>query len=75
MGEIPEKCRHWKVARNRLFAWWCRGVCGRLRGKLCEPWCRLAEHHGLWTLWLTLGVPLAVLLALAYVVARGLWER
>jgi len=71
MPKIPEKCRAWMVARHPLFAWWCRGVCGRLRGKLCEPWCRVAERHGLWTLWLTLGLPIAaIVLILVVVVIR-----
>jgi len=69
MPDIPEKCRSWKVARNPLFAWWCRGVCGRLRGKLCEPWCKVVERHGLWTLWLTLALPAAAVLAAAVVLA------
>ncbi len=74
MPHIPEKCRNWKVARHHLFAWWCKGVCGRLHGKLCEPWCRLAERRGLWTLWLTLGIPVVIFVAVACLITWVLWK-
>lgn len=68
---IPVKCRDWKVANHRLTAWWCRAVCGKLtRGKLCEPWCRVAERHGMWTLFLTFGLP-AILIVVLLVLLPG----
>ena len=63
MGSIPERCRDWKVARCPLFRWWCSLVCGRFTGgRLCAPWCRAAERFGLWSLLVTLALPLLIIL-------------
>jgi len=66
---IPEKCKNWKVANAPMFNYWCRYICGHTNGRLCEPWCLIAEKHGLWTLWITLGLPLAIVLALIFYLA------
>ena len=70
MPKIPEKCRAWKVANFPLLSWWCKLVCGATGGKLCEPWCRLVEKWGLWTLLLTIGLPLLAAAAIVYLVVR-----
>ena len=31
---------------------------GNTGGRLCEPWCRIVERHGLWTLLATIGLPI-----------------
>ncbi len=67
MGRIPEKCENWKVARCPLFRWWCKLVCGGLTGgRLCSPWCRMAERFGLWTLLLTLAAPIVIIIFLIF---------
>ena len=70
MAKLPERCRSWKVANWPLTAWWCRGVCGPLNGKLCVGWCRIVQRYGLWTLWITLGVPAVVLAVLIWLAVR-----
>jgi hypothetical protein len=58
---IPDKCKSWKLANIPLLNCWCRYICGNTKGKLCEPWCKIVEKHGLWTLLITLGLPLLLL--------------
>jgi hypothetical protein len=65
MSRVPEKCRGWKVANSALTSWWCNLVCGRITGgRLCEPWCRVVERYGLWTLLITIGLPLVIIVIL-----------
>jgi len=61
---IPAKCKSWKVANTPLLNYWCRFICGKTNGKLCEPWCKIVERYGLWTLMITIGLPVALLLLL-----------
>ncbi len=61
MGGIPPKCSTLKVANSLLFRWWCSFICGGLTGgRLCSPWCSVAERYGMWTLVFTLPIPLIV---------------
>lgn len=60
---IPYRCRSRKVANSSYFEWWCRYVCGRTKGKLCDPWCRVVERFGMWTLGFTLFLPLILIFA------------
>jgi len=62
---IPKKCENHKVANCPLFRWWCMLICSVTGGRLCSPWCRLAERFGLWTLWITL--PLAALVLYLFI--------
>lgn len=72
MGSIPEKCQGWKVANWPLTRWWCKLVCGRCtRGKLCEPWCIVAERFGSWTLLITLVFPVVVFAILLWQALKG----
>ena len=58
MGGIPAKCSALKVANSPLFGWWCNWICGGLTGgRLCSPWCLVAERYGMWTLVFTLPIP------------------
>ena len=60
-----------RVANSPLFRWWCCLVCGKLtNGGLCRPWCSLAQKYGLWTLWITLPLPVVVVFLLLYLI-RG----
>jgi len=59
---IPEKCKQWKVANAPLLKYWCECVCGSTGGKLCEPWCKIVEKYGMWTLLITIGLPIALIL-------------
>ncbi|MFQ6119155.1 MAG: hypothetical protein ACE5KE_04610 [Methanosarcinales archaeon] len=63
---IPTKCSNWKLANNSLTNWWCKLICGKTNGKLCERWCLIVEKYGMWTLWLTLGLPLILIMILVY---------
>ncbi len=64
---IPDKCKDWKVASSPLTKWWCKLACGGLtKGKICEPWCRIVERYGMWTLILTLGLPTFLIVWLTY---------
>lgn len=59
---IPDKCKDWKVAKAPLLNYWCKCICGNTGGKLCEPWCRIVEKHGMWTLLITIGLPIVLIL-------------
>ncbi|MDP2844580.1 MAG: hypothetical protein Q8N79_00710 [Candidatus Methanoperedens sp.] len=59
---IPEKCKSWKLANTPLLNYWCKCICGNTGGKLCEPWCKLVEKYGIWTLLITIGVPVVLIL-------------
>ena len=71
MGSIPKKCENANVANSPLFRWWCMLVCSLTRGWICSPWCWLAEKWGMWTLWITLPLPVAVLYLLYVFLLRG----
>ena len=59
---IPERCKNMKVANSPLFSWWCKIACGGVTGgRMCRPWCNIAQKYGLWTLAITLPAPLIVL--------------
>ena len=63
MLQIPDKCMHWKMANSILFRWWCLAICGltggRLTGgRLWHWWCRITDRYGMWTLIVTLGIPI-----------------
>jgi hypothetical protein len=72
MGSIPEKCQERKVANSSLTRWWCKMVCGGgTGGKLCEPWCIVAERFGSWTLLITLVFPAVVFIILLWQALKG----
>jgi len=72
MGNVPKKCREWRVANWPLTRWWCKLVCGGCTGgKLCEPWCIMAERFGSWTLIITLAFPAVVFIILLWQALRG----
>ncbi len=59
---IPERCKNMKVANSPLLSWWCKIACGGLtQGRMCRPWCNVAQKYGLWTLAVTLPAPLLVI--------------
>jgi len=59
---IPEKCKNREVAKTPVLNCWCNYACGNTGGKMCGPWCSIVEKYGLWTLIITIGVPVAILI-------------
>lgn len=59
---IPDKCKNWKLANIPVLNLWCKLICGNTNGKICEPWCKIIEKYGLWTLPITLGIPIILII-------------